>query len=108
MPKFEVRVESPDLMQENGSPQFRVYRFVADDEDAARHRVKIIEYSHCAYEMPAEELVEALEVEADPEQVLQGAAKGRLSSHRQVEPYAVVSVRDITRPGAPAVAGGKG
>jgi hypothetical protein len=93
VPRFEVRLESPDLEREDGTPHFRVTRLVADDADAARTACQRKEYELAAFRLPPAELEDAEAQEADGE--LSSQTRGRLASHRQERPYDVVSVTEI-------------
>ncbi len=93
MPKWEVRLESPDMKRDDGKPHFRVLRFAAADEDAAREFAERKEMEHCVYRLPADE-AHRLE-ERGPEHP---GEKGRLHSHYQSKPYRIVAVREIPTP----------
>lgn len=95
MPRYEVRLESPDMMRDDGTHHFRRTVLVADDEDAARRRCERSELAQVLFELPPDELERLEAIDADPEQELQGADKGRLFQHRQEQPYQVVSVTEL-------------
>lgn len=99
MPRYEVRLESPDLVRDNGDPHFRLTRLTAADEDQARGICERMEYGRAAYTMTPDELERVEAIEADPDEVLAGADKGRLYTHRQERPYEVVSVTEVATRG---------
>jgi hypothetical protein len=98
MPKFKVRLESPDQMRDNGEPHFRVTSLVADDEAAVRRAVERMEYRKAMYELPAGDLKDAEKAEkqaASENRRADAQTRMRLAIHRQEKPYEVVSVEEI-------------
>jgi hypothetical protein len=98
MPKFKVRLESPDQMRDNGEPHFRVTSLEAEDEDAVRRVVERMEYRKAMYELGPDALkaAEKAEKQAESENRRPDAqTRMRLAVHRQEKPYEVVSVEEI-------------
>jgi xanthine dehydrogenase molybdopterin-binding subunit B len=98
MPKFKVRLESPDQMRDNGEPHFRVTSLVADSEEAARRAVERMEYRKATYELSADDLkaAEKAEKQAESEKRRPDAqTRMRLAIHRQEKPYEIVHVEAI-------------
>lgn len=93
MPRYEVRLESPDLAREDGTPHFRITRLDAPNGDEARVWCRRKEYELAGWQMPSAELEDAEHAEADDS--LTSQQRGRLAAHRQSEPYEVVSVTEI-------------
>lgn len=111
MPRYEVRLESPDRFRDDGSPHYRLTRLVADDAEAARAICEAQERKLTDYEMPGDELARVVKdhrldedalaegaVVGDPGKPLKGTDRGRLFAHLQAAPYEVVSVTEIAGP----------
>lgn len=110
MPKYAIRLESPDLVNEAGEPHFREVRLSADDEAAAVARCEQKERELAAHRYPdddeaarerGEEEADVTRwerIKADCEAAGEPVPKNiraRLAVHRQTEPYRVVSVEEV-------------
>lgn len=110
MPKFAIRLESPDLVNEAGDPHFREVRLSADDESAAVARCEQKERELAAHQYDtndeaaqergeeASEVTRWERIEADCEAAGEPVPKNiraRLATHRQTKPYEVVSVEEV-------------
>lgn len=110
MPRYEVRLEAQD-----GSGHFRLTRLVTDTAEQARRRCERLELRNVLFQLSDEQTAELLEryeaatldelprpaaLDADlsekqPFRALQTPDRARLTAHRQEQPYAVVSVREV-------------
>lgn len=111
MAMYRVRLESPDLMRDNGKPEFRITTLAADSAEAAREWCERKEQQLVAHrysdkprvdpetgeKLPSPlEVLETLEAEAHAKGELPpGHVRGRLGAHRQETPYEVVSVEEV-------------
>lgn len=98
MPKYRVRLESPDMMQDDGSPHCRVTTLTVADEDAARWVCEQKEAELCIHQYSSDDLAVLEQKEADAEEAgerLPGAIRGRLAAHRQTQPFEIVSVEEV-------------
>lgn len=110
MPRFEIRLESlrtnkagntvPDLKRADGSPEFRVVRLAADDEDHARALVERKEYELAAWQAPPERLEELQgKLDAhesdDPKVALTQLDRAHWFVHHQAKPYTIVDVNEL-------------
>lgn len=98
MPRFEVRLESTDHFQDDGTPHFRVTRLDADTPEAAREYCQEHEFKLVGFRIPAERLAELQAVIDDhPRGVLglKGTDRGHYVIHHQTVPYQVVSVAEV-------------
>lgn len=98
MPKFRVRLESPDMMRASGEPEFRVTMLRADDEHDARTYCERREREIAASERDADEVAKLEEIEAKAlkkGELPPGDVRGKLHTHRQTVPYDVVSVLEV-------------
>jgi hypothetical protein len=98
VPKFAIRLESPDLFNEAGEPHFREVRLQAADEAEAVARCEQKERELAAHQYDAEQVAawEKLEAAAkDAGEPLAKGPRGRLATHRQTKPYEVVSVEEV-------------
>jgi hypothetical protein len=99
MPRFRIRLESPDLTRDDGSPHFRVTSGVFDDEDAARAYCERKELQIAAHEYPAAALAE---LEAEESTAEEGGVRApaqvrmQLATHRQLRPYGVVDLEEVS------------
>jgi hypothetical protein len=98
VPKFAIRLESPDLVNEAGDPHFREVRLSADDEAEAVARCEQKERELAAHQYPDEDVKAWEKMEAaasDAGEPLAKGPRGRLATHRQSKPYEVVSVEEV-------------
>lgn len=93
MPRFEVRLESDEVTNANGSRAYRITRLTADDADAAAAFCRRKEFKIAALQLEDDHLAALEQLEQDGE--LKGNDKAHLYAHRQQEPYTVVSVTEI-------------
>lgn len=93
MPRYEIRLESPEFTKDSGEPHFRLVRGEWTDEDEARKWARRKEFSLASYQLDDFELarLEALEAEGG----LANSDKAKLFTHRQSEPYEVVGITEI-------------
>ena len=87
---FEVRLESPSSLDAKGRPHYRIVSGLFLGEAHAREWCERKEFALCAFQLPPGELVRLKELE-DTRRIL-GTDRARLATHRQSEPYEVVSV----------------
>jgi hypothetical protein len=102
MPKFRVRLESPDMMRDDGSPHVRVTSLTADSEEDARRwceekEAAIVAHRYSSAEFARLEGTETEHLTAGT--VVPGALRGRLAAHRQSVPYEIVEVESVGEQG---------
>lgn len=85
MPIYRVRLE-------NESGEFRLVAVNAGSKEEARAICERQEQRHVGFYVDGEEFSELEKQEA--EGIIRGREKARLLSHRQVEPYKIVSVKE--------------
>lgn len=98
MPRFTVRLESPDMTRDDGTPHFRVSTIESVDRDTALDVLRRREFRSCAYTLPEDVLATLEEVEANAAELdLKPSAtvRGQLHTHRQSHPYEPVSIVEI-------------
>jgi hypothetical protein len=110
VPKYAIRLESPDLVNEAGDPHFREVRLSADDESEAVARCEQKERVLAAHRYPdddeaaaergedASDVTRWERIEAECEAAGEPVPKNiraRLATHRQTKPYEVVSVEEV-------------
>jgi hypothetical protein len=97
--RFRVRLESPDLTRDDGSPHFRVTTLLAADDVEARRQCERRELRIAAHEYPPDVLADLEEQEKralDAGVVVPAQVRMQLASHRQEAPYEVVSVEEVS------------
>lgn len=97
MPRYEVRLESPDLLRDDGTPHYRTTRLTADDANAARRICERKEFRLCAYDSDQINDLEKRVAKADGniKAALQAKDRATYFAHHQRKPYDVVSVTEI-------------
>lgn len=99
MPKYVVRMESPEFKRDDGSPHIRVTRLEARDKNEARAVCERREMQIAAHEYPPQVLEDLEAQEAEAKQAggrASAQVRMQLSSHRQQKPYVVVDVEKVS------------
>lgn len=100
MPKYKVRLESPDQFRDKlgKHPHFRVTSIVADSAEAAQEVCVRREYEKVIYQLDPDALADLQTAEAVAAEKGVNAppdVRRRLATHRQALPYEVVSVEEV-------------
>lgn len=96
---FRVRLESPDLTRDDGTPEFRLTLLAAADAAAARRICERKELKIAAKEYPEGTLAELERVEKealDADTRVPAQTRMQLATHRQERPYEVVDVEEAS------------
>lgn len=99
MPKYRLRLESPDLKMDNGDPHYAITGIVADTKAEAVAIIEQRQRQRAAYQLPAadREAYEQAEKDADKAgEKPSGQARAALAAHRQTRPYEVVDVEKVS------------
>lgn len=99
MQRYEVRLEARDGEHPSIAGQYRITTLSAPSADEARRFCEIKEFRIAAYELPADE-ASRLEKRNKAGQQLTRDERARLLTHRQRQPYEVVSVKQLAAKGA--------